>query len=75
MYSKVGGDKMSESFSTGNSSLELSRSTKGEYSYVLKVYFSGTTISAMRVMVDRVVTMGKYLESELEQIKSDSDIG
>jgi hypothetical protein len=49
----------------GNSSLEISRSTKGEYSYCLKIYFSGTTVSSIKTMADRMVAGMKYLELKL----------
>jgi hypothetical protein len=67
---------MLESLSVaGNSSLEISRSTKGEYSYSLKLYFSGTTIAAIKTMVDRMVAGMGYLELKLGiKGKVDSDM-
>jgi hypothetical protein len=59
--------------SVGGSSLELSRTSKGEYSYCLKVYFSGTTISAMKTVIDRIITVKEYLEKKLDIGKAGVD--
>jgi len=50
---------------SGNSSIEISRTTKGEYSYNIKIYFSGNTISIMKGIVDRIDSVMKYLENKL----------
>ena len=67
---------MLESGIVGNSSLEISRSTKGEYSYSLKIYFSGSSINSIKRVVDRSLTGLSYLEqkfgiSSKEKIDSD----
>jgi len=59
---------------TGSSSIEVSRTTKGDYSYSIKLYFSGNTISVMKGIVDRIKTITKYLESKIvEGIKDDEE--
>jgi len=57
--------------SAGSSSLEVSRSAKGDYSYSLKLYFSGTTISAMKTVVDRMIVVKEYLEKKLNVSKDE----
>ena len=67
---------MSESGIVGNSSLEISRSTKGEYSYSLKIYFSGSSVSSIKRVVDRSLTGLSYLEQKFgicSKEKLDSD--
>ena len=76
MYSNIEVMIMLESGIVGNSSLEISRSTKGEYSYSLKIYFSGSSISSIKRVVDRSLTGLIYLEqkfgiSSKEKIDSD----
>ena len=56
----------------GSSSIELNRTTKGEYSYSIKLYFSGNTISIMKGIVDRITSITEYLESKIgKDIKSE----
>jgi len=76
MYSNIEVMIMLESGIVGNSSLEISRSTKGEYSYSLKIYFSGSSINSIKRVVDRSLTGLSYLEqkfgiSSKEKIDSD----
>ena len=76
MYSNIEVMIMLESGIVGNSSLEISRSTKGEYSYSLKIYFSGSSINSIKRVVDRSLTGLSYLEQKFgigAKDKLDSD--
>jgi len=67
---------MLESGIVGNSSLEISRSTKGEYSYSLKIYFSGSSVNSIKRVVDRSLNGLSYLEQKFgirAKDKLDSD--
>ncbi len=55
-------------FMTGtyNSSIELSRSSKGQYSYSIKLYFDRIDKRSLSGIVDRIIAVKTHLEARIE---------
>lgn len=54
-------------FATGaNSSIELNRTSKGQYSYSIKLYFDRIDKRSLSGIVDRIMMVKEDLESRLE---------
>lgn len=66
---------MAIEFMTGtyNSSIELSRTSKGQYSYSIKLYFDRIDKRSLSGIVDRIVAVKTHLEMRLEGEDLDLD--
>lgn len=66
---------MAIEFMTGtyNSSIELSRTSKGQYSYSIKLYFDRIDKRSLSGIVDRIIVVKTLLETRLEG--EDLDLG
>jgi len=55
-------------FMTGtyNSSIELSRTSKGQYSFSIKLYFDRIDKRSLSGIVDRIIVVKTHLEARLE---------
>ena len=54
-------------FATGaNSSIELNRTSKGQYSYSIKLYFDRIDKRSLSGIVERIIMVKEDLESRLE---------
>lgn len=58
---------MAEFFGSGTSSLELNRTSKGEYTWAFKIYFSDNTNRGTIAVIDSIMTCKEYIEGKLGQ--------
>jgi hypothetical protein len=55
-----------ETILTGNSSIELNRTSKGQYSYSIKLYFDRIDKRTLMGIIDKVMMVKQELEERLE---------
>jgi hypothetical protein len=60
--------------STGSSSIEISRTSKGEYSYSIKLYFTGSAMTSINRVIKNISEAKEIMEDMIIRSKvSDPD--